>query len=463
MELNGLSEFTKDLEILRDLQRKMISILSSIKLPNSSTTNQINDLFNFLEKISISNHFSLYEAFLHIFVHLSIYFDFKETKDENIQSKRQEIFFMILKELILKHSLKTSIHSTTLFLIFLANKHFLLFLLEEGIFDISFLIHEISLFNDQNLFIFFIPEIKKFNLQSYEDFMGHFNLTEEEVIDFSFELKEKSPEEDLTKKEDRDDNNNKEKENQFLIEIRRKIHSEEEIAKIIRSDDINQFIDFVSRKGNFDLNSRIKPTFFENNIDLSSESQGINLLDYSVIFGSINIFRYLLLNKVKFSKESFKYCIIGNNYEILHIFEEDEQLEFDKKCYLKCFEYYHPELIEYFSNFNNSNNANFSEKINDLTISSIIQIFNETTNIEILCEIILKKEISHVSENDQYQYFSSSNYLISTFDLNQIHSNLLNLQFSFSFLYSFLLQQTKIDVNLKNNIFIFQFMIHFYF
>ncbi|OHT17250.1 hypothetical protein TRFO_12601 [Tritrichomonas foetus] len=70
----------------------MISILSC---DEASTTKHINELFHFFEKISISHHFSLYEGFLRIFVHLSIYFNFPETKEDIILSNRQEIFFII--------------------------------------------------------------------------------------------------------------------------------------------------------------------------------------------------------------------------------------------------------------------------------------------------------------------------------------------------------------------------------
>ncbi|OHT07703.1 hypothetical protein TRFO_24054 [Tritrichomonas foetus] len=460
MELNGISKLRKDLKILQNLQRKMISILSWNESP-ISTSNQIKDLFNFFEEISISQHFSHYEAFLRIFVHLSIYFDFQKTKEEEIISQRQEIFFIVLKELIVNHSLKTSFDQLTLFLIFEQNKHFLLFLFEEELFDISFLIQKITSLYDKNLFIFFIPEIKKLKPEFYDILKEKFYLTEDDINTFYKLSNEKSQEESSTIKQEQDQH--QEKENTF--EIQRKIHSEEEIAKIIRTDDIHHFIDFISKIEFFDLNCKIEPSFLENNLDINNldintyMNKGISLIEYSMAFGSINIFRYLLKNKAQYSEESLKYCIIGNHYEILHHLEEESKFEFDEKIYHKSIEYYHPEFIEYFSNSNILN----EKKV--LTISLIIKIFHETTNIEILFELFFNKEISEFSTYEEYRYFSSlSNDFISTFDINNIFFTLLeSRQFPFYFLYRFFLRQPNIDINLKTKIFHFQFIIIFFF
>ncbi|OHS99462.1 hypothetical protein TRFO_08404 [Tritrichomonas foetus] len=374
MELKGISEFRKDLEIIHNFQRKMISLLSCVKSQVSSI-NQIKELFNFFEEISISKHFSLYEAFLRIFVHLSIYFNFPETKEEEFYTKRQEIFFLILKELILKHSLKTSIHQLTLFFIFNSNKHFLLFLFKEGIFDILFLIRKISSLQHKDIFLFFIPEIKKINSKFDGILTKKLSLTEEYINNLYEESKGKSTTEDFNHEQAQENHSGN----------LRKIHSKEEIAKIIRKDDVNNFIEFISRIENFDLNSKIKPSFLENNPDINNDynydNQGISLLEYSMAFGSINIFRYLLLNKVKYSNESFKYCLIGNHYEILHhLEEEDINIEFEEKCYLQCIEYYHPEIIEYLSNFSYSKDKSTEtskdifKEMNSLSLSSIINI-----------------------------------------------------------------------------------------
>ncbi|OHT00699.1 hypothetical protein TRFO_32563 [Tritrichomonas foetus] len=234
MELKGLSEFRRDLEIIQRFQKKMISILSCVE-SQLSTSSQIKKLFDFFEQISIFQHFPLYEAFLRILVHLSIYFNFHETKDEEIISKRQEIFILILKELVLKPSLKTSIHlsTLTLYLIFKSNKQLILFFFKEGIFDTLFLIRTISLFHDSNLFLFFIPEIQKSHPKFYGKLKKQFSFIQEDVNTLYDRLKEKSQEEDSQIKE---------------FEIRRKIHSQEEIAKIIRSDDINNFIEYFKKR-----------------------------------------------------------------------------------------------------------------------------------------------------------------------------------------------------------------------
>ncbi|OHT14569.1 hypothetical protein TRFO_14965 [Tritrichomonas foetus] len=449
MELFGISEFRNDLKILQNLQRKMIFILSCIK-SEYSTSSYIKDLFQYFEEISISQHFTLYEAFLRIFVHLSIYFNHPETKDEEIFAKRQDIFFIILRELILKHSLKKSINQLTLFIIFKQNQHLLFFLYEEGIFNISFLITKISFLN-KNLLILFHSEIKKFNPILYE------RLKEQFILKKKFLYPKDQLQEAYSIIEDEKGN---------ITEILKQIHSQNQIAKIIRKDDVNCFIDFISHNDNFDLNSRIMPSFYENNPDITNKSFGISLLEYSMAFGSINIFRYLWLNKVEYSEISLLYSIIGNNYEIIHLVEEELEViekeiveEIEEKSekvyfninYLKSIEYYHPEFIEYFFDPNNST------KIYNLPLSSIIKIFDKTTNIEILCEIFLNGKISQLSRSEEHRYLSSLNNHVSTF-------NIQNLQLSsFYFICYFLFQQPNIDINSKNHILIFQFMIHFYF
>ncbi|OHT16061.1 hypothetical protein TRFO_42094 [Tritrichomonas foetus] len=439
MELNGISEFRKELEIINSFQTKMISILSCDE-SQVSQMKQVYELLNFFEEITISQNFSLYEAFLRILVHLSIYFNFPETKVEVIYLKRQEIFSLILKELIFKHSLKTSFHQFSLFVIFKSNKHFLLFLFEEGIFDISFMLKKISFFRDKNLFLFFIPEIQIMNPKFYENLKKQFKLTEEDIKNEYLKIYGEKEEE----------------EKRNYTEIRRKIHSQEELAKIIQSDVVNDFISFISKNSNFDLNSRIRPSFLENNPDINNDNEGISVLEYSMAFGSINVFRYLWIKKVKYSKNSLKYCLIGNHYEILHLLEEDEkeesQIEFDDNNYRKSIEYYHPEIIEYFSNFNYINHSN---KINDSTLFSFINIFSQTYNVEILNYFFLQNEISQFSPITESQYFSTSNHFNSTFDINTILFDVINFQQSpFYFVYNFLLKQTNIDINFHDSILI---------
>ncbi|OHT00698.1 hypothetical protein TRFO_32562 [Tritrichomonas foetus] len=172
-------------------------------------------------------------------------------------------------------------------------------------------------------------------------------------------------------------------------------------------------------------------------------------------FGSINIFRYLWLKEVKYSKETLKYCIIGGNFEILHVLEEESQYKFDKGSYFQSIEYYHPEMTEYFFY------SYVSKEISKLQFPLIMTKFNQTTNIEIVCELFLNKSVTQVSQHEKY--FSSSKKYTLTFNANKVLDSILNSQQSpFYFLYCFLLQQPNIDINSKHKILIFNFIIYYF-
>ncbi|OHS97472.1 hypothetical protein TRFO_36336 [Tritrichomonas foetus] len=166
----GFIELKNDIGILKDLQMMMIEILSCEEM---QTQNKIEKLFSFFEKISISSNFSIYEAFLRLFAHISIFFNVAQ----NYQ-RRQLIFNEILKELISKHSLKTIFHQSTLFFIFKLNRHFLLFFIEEGIIDMSIIETQFSYVNRSNdlLFLFFMPEIQKTNPKLYQEQKEKFEM-----------------------------------------------------------------------------------------------------------------------------------------------------------------------------------------------------------------------------------------------------------------------------------------------
>ncbi|OHT01211.1 hypothetical protein TRFO_32041 [Tritrichomonas foetus] len=478
MDFFLISKLGNDLSIIQNLQRLMISILSSDSQVVISEL--VTELFNSFTKLEISKHYSLYEIILRIFVHLSICYNFCETKDEEVISRRHEIYCMILKELISKHSLKSSFHQFTLFNIFKSNKHLLLFLVQEEIVSISFLITRFSRMSSQflsqfspqftlNLFLFFIPEIKRYDRIFYEQLKEQMNLNEEDIR-LAYHISNENFQ-DSTIEEN-------------LIEIRRKIHSEDEIAKIIRSDDLDHFIDFCSTISDFDLNSQIKSSFLEDNPDINNDEKGgISLIEYSMAFGSINIFRYLLLKDAKITIKSYSYCIIGNNYEIVHLLEEEPRLQMDDEdemnmfeknpfvgfgeeelddetynmlvdqqysrfhevVFHKSIEYYHPEFIEY-----------YSPELAPLSILTIITTFNETSNIEILCELFPgNKEFTQCSEIEG-SYKIAPCDITTTLFLPTVFFTIMNFeQTPIYFLYCFFFQLANININMTDDIILF--------
>ncbi|OHT07570.1 hypothetical protein TRFO_05220 [Tritrichomonas foetus] len=410
-------ELNHHIKILRDLHNMTISILVCNE---EILSNKLHELNVFLEDISISNNFSLFECFLHMLVHLSLFFD-PSQKYQEIHKKHQ-IFLNILSELISKHSMNKVFHQSTLFYIFKNNKHFLLFLLQKGIIDISLIENEINYGNDKMLYLFLYNEINKVNPRFCESFQKEIMLTKEEIMDFY-------------KRETEDQANDNDVNIEKYLHIRKEMHSQEKLARIIRDDNMNEFVELISKNDHIDINSKIQPSFLEDNPDINNIlGSGISLIEYSMAFGSINIFRYLWVNKAKTTQNSLEYSIIGGNLEIIHILEEESEFKLNRKCYNLSVEYYHNEITEYFLNNNIIENPTFTE---------IFSLLNQTANFELF----------HNYWNSTYQ-----ECMIPNKKSNQLHSYEIQMiirncifnyrGITFYLFYHFFYKQSKtIDVN----------------
>ncbi|OHT07903.1 hypothetical protein TRFO_05007 [Tritrichomonas foetus] len=411
----GIEQLERDIGILQILQHLVISTLKC-------EDDQITELFDFFDEISISQHFSIYDGFLRLLVHLSIYFSI--SLDQEKSQRNQQIFLDILKELISKHSLKDTFSQILLFHIFKKNKHFLLFLVEEGIIDFDFLINnELYKIKNSHLYLFFVPEINNFmNYMEDEDFkIDNFYKKFINAVKRSYCLIDQDDE--TSSKREKDSESEFQFDFEQLKNRRKEIHSPEEIARIIREDNLDLFLQYISKRDQFNINSRIKSSLFENNEDINNEGKGISLLEYSMAFHSINIFRYLWINKAKYSKESLQYCIIGGNFEIFHILETESKFKFDQNCHFKSIEYLQNEIHEYFLN-------STSPKLNQIHRSYLLDCYSKIPNFD----------------------FHSQNFA----SISQIpHGKMQKLLFcqlsTFYFFYDFIVHHPYIDINKKSN------------
>ncbi|OHS93296.1 hypothetical protein TRFO_11919 [Tritrichomonas foetus] len=404
--LIGYDEFTQKITKLRNLQRMVISIMSC---EEKQLLDQIGRLFDYFRTISISSDFEIFEGFLYLLVSLSI--------DFIISQKNQlSIYLAILKELISKHSMTELFHQSTLFQIFRANKHFILFLLENRAMDISLIKNILSTRKSKhNFFLFFAREIKEAYPELYK------KRRKQYIEKYGIG----------TWKEER----NKQKLTKY--EIRREIHSQEEIAKIISVDDLDSFLHYISRTDNFSLNYIIKPSLYENNRDIKNQKKGISLLEYSMVSGSIKIFRFLWLKKAEYFNSSHKYSIIGGNYEIIHIIEEESNYTFDRNLMHIAIQYYRNDVYAYILN----------SLLKTLpTVSQILDFLssNPINNYEIISELLIKQDPQGIDINQEKMILELKDMIIKYG---------LNAQRLFvSFFYSFILQQPNIDVNTKETI-----------
>ncbi|KAK8835254.1 hypothetical protein M9Y10_039802 [Tritrichomonas musculus] len=103
------------------------------------------------------------------------------------------------------------------------------------------------------------------------------------------------------------------------------------ICAMIRNDSVEEFISYVTRS-NYSLSSKITPSIFETNSFLIEKNE-MTLIEYSAFFGSIQIFQYLMMNKVELKPSLWLYVIHSNNADLFHILETNKVCppEFEKE------------------------------------------------------------------------------------------------------------------------------------
>lgn len=100
---------------------------------------------------------------------------------------------------------------------------------------------------------------------------------------------------------------------------RKEYHSDNEIARIIRKDDIDSFKEYILLN-NLPLNYKIPDSFYEINSDLGKMTN--SLIEYSATFGSIQIFEYLLNQLTELPQHILLAAVLGGSFDIIHILEQ---------------------------------------------------------------------------------------------------------------------------------------------
>ena len=93
---------------------------------------------------------------------------------------------------------------------------------------------------------------------------------------------------------------------------------DDEITKLIRHDNVDGFQNIVSN-GSFNIEKASIPYNIYEEFDLKTQ---LSYLNYAAAYGSIKIFKYLLLNHCKVDSSTFEYAIYGGNIEIIKIVDQ---------------------------------------------------------------------------------------------------------------------------------------------
>lgn len=125
--------------------------------------------------------------------------------------------------------------------------------------------------------------------------------------------------------------------------------NENEICRLIRNDSLDDFISYVNVQKISD--KKIPFSIFESNQYLLKNEP--SLIEYAAFFGSLKIFKYLLVNNSLLDYPLWEYAIHGRNTEIIHLLEEKE-LEPPYCAYdvveLEAVKCHHNEIARYFDN-----------------------------------------------------------------------------------------------------------------
>ena len=108
---------------------------------------------------------------------------------------------------------------------------------------------------------------------------------------------------------------------------------EYKIFQIIYNDDCEQLISYLSEHPTFDIHSNIE---ISNSLKLKSfiiDEDSISLLDFCCFIGSPKCFKYFCMNECTLSDLTPQYSIIGGNFEIIQILNQNN-VEFDDCFYL---------------------------------------------------------------------------------------------------------------------------------
>ena len=209
--------------------------------------------------------------------------------------------------------------------------------------------------------------------------------------------------------------------NQFCID-RLEYHSDATIAKLIRSDDIESFQNFIART-NLPLNSKIKDSIYEINSDIRNMCN--SLIEYAAFFGSIKIFKFLFYQLDEMPKNVLLAASFGNNLDIIHLIEKKEIVPNQLTLYGSIISHRN-ELFDYLVS-NYQIDLDF-QLVDDVLMSHNYYVFNELLN-------------------RNSEWLKNINYI------NSIFSSVCcsNIHILFNILFSI----PDLDVNIQIDIFIF--------
>lgn len=133
--------------------------------------------------------------------------------------------------------------------------------------------------------------------------------------------------------------------------IPKKCGVSKDFVDLIRRDDLNSFINCIEKEG-YSLDKIPGPSGYRLTAFPDHRPENFSPMGLAALFGSINIFKFLISNKVEFPSSIWDFAFYGGHPEIIHILEEQPELEKRLQYSLKHLseKIPHPRTIEYLEN-----------------------------------------------------------------------------------------------------------------
>ena len=159
--------------------------------------------------------------------------------------------------------------------------------------------------------------------------------------------------------------------------IQQKDKKDRETVTAIQNDNYDHVQTVASRK-NLSLSSKIPMASTQINDNIKYSWQMPSMLEYAAMQGSLDTFKYLLLNGAEITESLSNFAIRGGNYEIIHILEREKHVCFNEQDLITAVKYNRNDLVDYIVNNYNQKHSLYSlfEAVDDYNIHYFLDHFN---------------------------------------------------------------------------------------
>lgn len=105
-----------------------------------------------------------------------------------------------------------------------------------------------------------------------------------------------------------------------FLEFRKAWTNDNPVSVSIRADDADKLQELIA-KTNLNYDYQIPYSIYEDLSCFFKKKNMPSMIDYAAFYGSVNVFKYLMMNNSKITQKTMEYAVYGGCYEIIHILE----------------------------------------------------------------------------------------------------------------------------------------------